>query len=205
MKVILYLETNFILAMAKGQNGLADNILQKPAENLTIAIPSICLMESLVAWENQQKRNRSFIQAAQIEINEAQRNISSEEARSVTDFLQQSLISYENLLFELENRFDNVLETLNNRVELIEPKIKNLQSTLREPSLNKKSERRDDFILQCILDHASSNLEKTKAFFSENSKQFGQPVVRNALTERGIRYFSNKSNLEGWLQSLESE
>ena len=205
MKVILYLETNFILAMAKGQNGFANNILQNSTEDLTIALPSICLMESLVAWENQQKRSQSFIQAAQIEINESQRNISSEEARSVTDFLQQSLISYEDLLFELDNRFDNVLETLKNRVELIEPKIENLQLTLREPSLSKKSERRDDFILQCILDHASSNPDKTQAFFSENSKQFGQPVVRNVLRERGIRYFSNRSNLEGWLQSLESE
>lgn len=205
MKVILYLETNFILAMAKGQNGLADNILQNPTEDLTIAIPSICLMESLVAWENQQKRSKSFIQSVRIEVNEAKRNVRSEDARSVVEFLDRSVVTYENLLVELDNRFEDVLEILKNRVELIEPKIENLQSTLREPSLSKKSERRDDFILQCILDHASSNPDKTKAFFSENSKQFGQPVVRNVLTERGIRYFNNLENLQGWLQSLETE
>jgi hypothetical protein len=90
-------------------------------------------------------------------------------------------------------------------VELIEPKIENLQLTFTKPWLLEKSERRDDFILQCILDHASSNQDKTQAFFSENSKQFGQPVVRNALTERGVRYFNNMENLEGWLQSLETE
>lgn len=205
MEVILYLETNFILAMAKGQNGFANNILQNLTEDLTIAMPSICLMESLVAWENQQKRSKSFTQAVRIEISEAKRNVRSEDARSVVEFLERSVVTYENVLVELDNRFENALETLNNRVELIEPKIKNLLSTLRQPSLNKKSERRDDFILQCILDHASSNQDKTKAFFSENSKQFWQPVVRNILRERGIRYFSNRSNLEGWLQSLESE
>jgi hypothetical protein len=203
MKVILYLETNFILAMAKGQNGLADNIWQKPAENLTIAIPSICLMESLVAWENQQKRSKSFTQAVRIEINEAKRNVRSENARSIVEFLDRSVVTYENLLAELDNRFENVLEMLKNRVELIEPKIENLQLTLTQPWLLEKSERRDDFILQCILDHGSSNQDKTKAFFSENSKQFGQPVVRNALRERGIRYFNNMENLEGWLQSSE--
>ena len=83
MEVILYLETNFLLAMAKGQNGLADKILQNPIEDLTIAIPSICLMESLVAWENPQKRSKSFTQAVRIEISEAKRNIRSEDARSV--------------------------------------------------------------------------------------------------------------------------
>ncbi|NEP40606.1 MAG: DUF4935 domain-containing protein [Okeania sp. SIO2H7] len=203
MSIILYLETNFILAMAKGQNGLADKIWQNPPENLTIVMPSICLMESLVAWENEQKRSQSFRQAMKIEINEAKRNVRSEEARSVVNLLQESFISYENLLAELDNRLEDVLETLKNRVELIEPKIENLQSTLRQPSLSKKSERRDDFILQCILDHASSNPDKTKAFLSENSKQFGQPVVRNALRERGIRYFNNMENLQGWLQSSE--
>jgi rRNA-processing protein FCF1 len=112
MPIILYLETNFILAMAKGQNGLADNIWQKPAEHLTIAIPSICLMESLVAWENEQKRSQSFRQAMKIEINEAKRNVRSEEARSLVSLLQESFISYENLLAEFDNRFEDVLETL---------------------------------------------------------------------------------------------
>ena len=205
MKVILYLETNFILAMAKGQNGLADNILQKPAENLTIALPSICLMESLVAWENQQKRSKSFTQAVRIEISEAKRNVRSEDARSIVEFLDRSVVTYENLLVELDNRFEDVLEMLKNRVELIEPKIEHLQLTFTKPWLFEKSERRDDFILQCILGHASFNSDKTKAFFSENSKQFGQPVVRNVLRERGIRYFSNRFNLEGWLQSLETQ
>lgn len=93
MKVILYLETNFILAMAKGQNGLADNILQNPTEDLTIALPSICLMESLVAWENQQKRSKSFRQAVQIEISEAKRNVRSEDARSVVEFLDRSVVT----------------------------------------------------------------------------------------------------------------
>lgn len=205
MKVILYLETNFIIAMAKGRNGLGDNIWQNSPENLTIAMPSICLMESLVAWEKEQKRSQSFRQAVLIEISEAQRNVRSEDARSMADFLDRSVITHEKLLLELENRFENILEILKNRVELIEPKIENFQSTLKEPWLSKKSERRDDFILQCILDHAGSNLDKIKAFFSENSKQFGQSAVRDVLRETGIRYFSNLENLQGWLLSLETE
>lgn len=205
MKVILYLETNFILAMAKGRNGSMEDILQTSTENVTIAVPSICLMESLVAWEKEQKRSKSFTQAVQIEISEAKRNVSSEDARSVVAFLDRSVIIYDNLLVELDNRFKNVFETLKNRAELIHPKIENLQSTLNEPRLTQKSERRDDFILQCILDHASSNQDKTKAFFSENSKQFGQSAVRDVLREKGISYFSNRSNLQGWLQSVESE
>jgi len=49
MKMLLYLETNFIMAIAKGRDGLVENILQNPPDYLTIAIPSICLMEFLFA------------------------------------------------------------------------------------------------------------------------------------------------------------
>ncbi|MDY6803347.1 MAG: PIN domain-containing protein [Cyanobacteriota bacterium] len=205
MQVILYLETNFLLAMAKGRNGSMEEILQTSTENVTIAIPSICLMESLVAWEKEEKRSQSFSQKVKIEISEAKRNVRCEDARYVAESLEKSLISYNNLLLDLDKRFKNVFEILKNRAELIHPKIENLQSTLNEPRLTQKWERRDDFILQCILDHASSNQDKTKAFFSENSKQFRQSAVRDVLTEKGIRYFSNSSNLQSWLQSWEKK
>ena len=203
MKIILYLETNFILGMAKGRNGAMENIWQNPPEKLTIAMPSICLMESFVAWEKEQKRSQSFSQAMKIEINEARRNVRSEDAPSVVDLLGRGALVYDNLWVDLDERFKNVFETLQNRVELIYPKIENVRSTLNEPWLNQKSERRDDFILQCILDHADSNSDKTKAFFSENNKQFGKSVVLNVLREKGVRYFNNRENLQGWLESTD--
>lgn len=110
MKMILYLETNFIMAIAKGRDGLVENILQNPPDDLTIAIPSICLMESLVAWEREQKRSQSFRQAVAIEINEAKRNQLLQDSQSVVDFLQQSINAYEKLLVDFENCFKNVFE-----------------------------------------------------------------------------------------------
>ena len=204
MKMILYLETNFIMAIAKGRDGLVENILQNPPDDLTIAIPSICLMESLVAWEREQKRSQSFRQSVEIEINEAKRNELLQDAQSVVDFLLESMTAYENLLVDFENRLGNVFEILKNKVELIHPKIENIQLTFAQPLLPQSKERRDDFILRCILDHAQANSEETKAFFSENIKQFGQSDVRESFREVGITYFSKIENLQGWLSSRES-
>lgn len=203
MKMILYLETNFIMAIAKGRDGLVENILQNPPDYLTIAIPSICLMESLVAWEREEKRSQSFRQAVGIEINEAKRNHRLQDAQSVVDFLQQSITAYENLLLDFEKRFENVFEILKTKVELIHPKIENLQLTFAQPLLPQSKERRDDFILRCILDHAQANSEETKAFFSENTKQFRQSDVIESFREVGITYFSKIENLQGWLLSQE--
>ncbi|MGK7901382.1 MAG: PIN domain-containing protein [Hormoscilla sp.] len=204
MKMILYLETNFIMAIAKGRDGLVENILQNPPDDLTIAIPSICLMESLVAWEREQKRSQSFRQAVAIEINEAKRNQLLQDSQSVVDFLQQSINAYEKLLVDLENRFKNVFEIFKNQVELIHPKIEDIQLIFAQPLLKNSKERRDDFILRCILDHAQANSEETKAFFSENIKPFGQSDVRESFREVGITYFSKIENLQGWLSSLET-
>ena len=203
MNTILYLETNFMMAIAKGRDGLVENILQNPPDDLTIAIPSICLMESLVAWEREQKRSQSFRQAVEIEINEAKRNNILQDAQSVVSFLLASMTAYEKLLVDFEKRFENVFEILKNKVELIHPKIEDIQRIFPQPLLNKSTERRDAFILRCILDHAQANSEETKAFFSENIKQFGQSDVRESFREVGITYFSKIENLQGWLSSRE--
>lgn len=96
------------------------------------------------------------------------------------------------------------LKFLKNQVELIHPKIEDIQLIFAQPLLKNSKERRDDFILRCILDHAQANSEETKAFFSENIKPFGQSDVRESFREVGITYFSKIENLQGWLSSLET-
>jgi len=157
----------------------------------------------LLAWEREQKRSQSFSQAVAIEINEAKRNHRLQDAQSVVNFLQQSINAYGKLLVDFENRFKNVFEILKNQVELIHPKIEDIQLIFAQPLLKKSTERRDNFILRCIWDHAPANSEETKAFFSENIKPFGQSDVRESFREVGITYFSKIENLQGWLSSRE--
>lgn len=197
--IIIYLETNSIMAIAKGRNKELENFVYDSSENLKFVIPSICLMETLVAIEREEKRSQSFSQTIQIEMNEAKRNKELNNSQSFVNYLESSLIDYDDILTDFKKRFLNILEYLKNHGELIEPSIKMLEATLTNPLLLGKNQRRDDFILQVILAHAENNLSTDKVFFSENTKEFGNTNIQQVLANLGINYFSRMSNLEGWL------
>jgi hypothetical protein len=76
-----------------------------------------------------------------------------------------------------------------------------LEATLNNPLLPGKNQRRDDFILQVILVHAENNLSINKAFFSENTKEFGNTNIQQVLASSGINYFSKISNLDRWINN----
>ncbi|MFN6034837.1 MAG: PIN domain-containing protein [Dolichospermum sp.] len=197
--MIIYLETNSIMAIAKGRNKELENFVYDSSENLKFVIPSICLMETLVAIEREEKRSQSFSQTIQIEMNEAKRNKELNNSQSFVNYLESSLIDYDDILTDFKKLFLNILEYLKNHGELIEPSIKMLEATLTNPLLLGKNQRRDDFILQVILAHAENNLSTDKVFFSENTKEFGNTNIQQVLANLGINYFSRISNLEGWL------
>ncbi|MCX5982783.1 MAG: PIN domain-containing protein [Nostocales cyanobacterium LacPavin_0920_SED1_MAG_38_18] len=197
--MIIYLETNSIMAIAKGRNKELENFVYDSSNNLQFVIPSIWLMETLVAIEGEEKRSQSFSQTIQIEMNEAKRNKELNNSQSFVNYLESSLIDYDDILTDFKKRFLNILEYLRNHGELIEPSIKMLEATLNNPLLPEKNQRRDDFILQVILAHAENNLSINKAFFSENTKEFGNTNIQQILANLGINYFSKIPNLEGWL------
>ena len=197
--IIIYLETNSIMAIAKGRNKELEDFVYDSSNNLQFVIPSICLMETLVAIEREEKRSQSFSQTMQIEMNEAKRNKELNNSQSFVNYLESSLIDYDDILTDFRKRFLNILEYLKNHGELIEPSIKMLEAILINPLLPGKNQRRDDFILQVILAHAENNLSINKAFFSENTKEFGNTNIQQILANLGINYFSKIPNLEGWL------
>ena len=197
--MIIYLETNSIMAIAKGRNKELEDFVYDSSNNLQFVIPSICLMETLVAIEREEKRSQSFSQTIQIEMNEAKRNKELNNSQSFVNYLESSLIDYDDILTDFKKRFLNILEYLRNHGELIEPSIKMLEATLNNPLLPEKNQRRDDFILQVILAHAENNLSMDKVFFSENTKEFGNINIQQVLANLGINYFSKIPNLEGWL------
>ncbi|HEY9704838.1 MAG TPA: PIN domain-containing protein [Allocoleopsis sp.] len=197
--IIIYLETNSIMAIATGRNKELEDFIYNSSDNLKFVIPSICLMESLVAIEREEKRSKSFSQTIAIEKNEAKRNKELNNSQSFANYLELALIDYDKILRDFGKRFANLLAYLKNHSELIEPNIAMLETTLSNPSVKGKNQRRDDFILQVILAHAQNNLSLTKVFFSENTKEFGNGNIQQILDNLGITYFSNISNLQGWL------
>lgn len=199
MIIIIYLETNSIMAIAKGRNKELEYFVYQSSDKFKFVIPSICLMETLVAIEREEKRSQAFFQTIQIEMNEGKRNKELTNSESFVKNLENSLIDYDDILTDFRKRFLNILEYLKNHGELIEPSIEMLENTLNAPLIPGKNQRRDDFILQVILAHAQNNLSIPKVFFSENTKDFDNTNIQQVLANVGINYFSKVSNLKGWL------
>ena len=96
MTIYLYIETNFIMGIAKGQDVLAENFLKNLPKNVKIFMPSVCYFEALVALETERKRLNKFNISAKVEINEADRNQKANVAQNVVSFLRSSLFFMNN-------------------------------------------------------------------------------------------------------------
>ncbi|BAZ84738.1 PIN domain-containing protein [Dolichospermum compactum] len=141
------------MAIAKGRNKELEDFVYDSSNNLQFVIPSICLMETLVAIEREEKRSQSFSQTIQIEMNEAKRNKELNNSQSFVNYLESSLIDYDDILTDFKKRFLNIIEYLKNHGELIEPSIKMLADDIDV----------DDTPIQEIKESLITALQEAKA------------------------------------------
>jgi len=190
MSVFLYIETNGIMSLTQKRNPAIESLLSNLPNDVQLILPSICYMEALFAFQQDKKRRKEFDRDLAIEINEAKRS-NLTVSQLVMNDLKQSQERYDTLSEQLNTEFIESLMFLASRLTLIHPQPDTLVRTLVDPKLNKFTERRDDLILRCIVEHAQNHSSERKAFFSENTKQFGQQPVREVYREVEITYFGN--------------
>jgi len=94
----LYVETNYPVGYAKGQDGFADGLVNPGLWPFRLAIPDICLMEALSVLNAERKTRRDFVEKLRYQIREAQRNQTSPDARSLQSHLEQAEISADRTL-----------------------------------------------------------------------------------------------------------
>jgi hypothetical protein len=153
-----------------------------------------------VALENELKRQQTFRLAITIELNEAKRNLVSQQAKILSDSLDKAAIDYQKFSEEFNNTFSNVLQLLKDKIELIHPTKNTLTETLNSEFLNENKELRDNFILRCILNHCQENQGINKAFFSRNSKQFNKSEIQGIFQQVNLNYFADFQSLINWIQ-----
>ncbi|WP_094348496.1 PIN domain-containing protein [Nostoc sp. 'Peltigera membranacea cyanobiont' 210A] len=196
--MIIYVETNFLMSIAKGQDSQAQELLQNPPSSLRIVVPSICFVESLTTLEQEEKYNLDFLRNLDIQINQAERDNSSN-ARSLLSHLEKSRISFLQRSNEVKERFDVAFNRLINTSEMIILSKDIFQLTLNRAIFEKHII--DRIILECIIFHAGLHPNENKVFLSSNSKEFGRREVLEILRDREIQYFNKTQNFLGWLQS----
>jgi hypothetical protein len=162
-------------------------------------MPSICFVEALTTLEQEEKYNQDFLRRLDIQINEAERDKTSQAAQLLVSQLKQSKISFNSRINKIEERFYSAFNQLSTKAEIITLNTGILQESLNRPILEKHVI--DKLILECIVHHARLHPDEIKVFLSSNSKEFGKREVTQVLRDTGVQYFNNSQNLLGWLQS----
>ena len=195
------------MSIAKGQDPEADSLLQNPPPSVRIAIPEICYVEALSAWDSEKKYNQQFQVELDKQINESQRNLTSPLAKSLLSHLRQTKIAHQDLMNDIKVRLNQGIVKTIEASDLIQLKgeiIREIsaQNLLNPETLLVKKDFLDNLILRCILNDARLHPTEVKVFLSANTKDFGTSVVQEALRDAGINnYFSRTQNFLGWLQS----
>lgn len=197
---ILYIETNFLMSIATGREEEADNLLATTPPSVQIAIPSICCMEAVSAFEDERKRRNRFTGELENQISQLERDLTSPYASSLLSLLRQSRIENKELLNDIERRLFNAIAQLATKAEMIALTPEILQESLNATLLPK--DPTDRLILHSILNHARLRSTEVKAFLSGNTKEFDNLEVRNVLREAGVeKYFARTRDFLSWLQS----
>ncbi len=197
--VILYVETNFLMGIAKGQDSQAENLLQNTPISVHLTMPSICYVEALTTLEQEDKYSLDFIRRLDIQINEAEQDKTSQNAKLLRSLLDQSKVSFVERTNDIKERFYIAFNQLSSEAEIITLNPGMIQESLERNILQKHLIHK--LILECIIHHARLHVSETKVFLSSNSKEFGKREVVEILQNSGIQYFNKTQNFLGWLQS----
>ncbi|WP_353931704.1 PIN domain-containing protein [Okeanomitos corallinicola TIOX110] len=206
---ILYIETNFLMAIAKGQDPEAENLLYNPPNEIRIFIPNICYVEAVSVFKIEKQVRESFKTELEKKIKEAKRDLSSANAISLINNLEQAKIDNDLLLDDIQYRLSSAIDGGNSQANsLLIPNVQ-LQNTCRimltQPeTLLVKNDIMDNLIIRCILNHADSHSQEEKAFISNNSKDFSKPEVKEVLSSAGITYFTMTQHFLDWFNSRSS-
>ena len=198
--MILYVETNLIMGIAKGRDLEAQNLLLDTPTSVSIVIPSICFFEAQMTLMQDEKYNKVFFDSLNMQINEAERDRTSENARLLYARLEQSRASFQDRIDDTKQRFNFAYNQLVNIAEEIPLQLAAIQDGLQRNVLQEKH-LMDKIILECIIRHARLHPDETKVFLSSNTQEFGKPEVSDIFRDAGILYFSKTQNFVGWLQS----
>ena len=197
---ILYVETNLLMGIALGRDAEAGNLLGNPPASLEIAIPEVCCMESLSAFESERKRRFRFKNELNQNISQLRRDLTSASASSLLSYLDMSVEKNENLLNDIRNRLFLALENIAANATTIPLSPEIIRAALSNSLMFE--EPTDNLIFQTILSHARTRPTEVKVLLTGNIKDFKQPTVKAAWQNAGINlYFSRTSSFIGWLAS----
>jgi hypothetical protein len=202
LESILYVETNLIVGIAKGQDVEAARLVEEASPGFQLFMPSVCHMEALSTWVTDKKSRERFHGELERNRNEVNRDKTSPHANELSDLLEQCKLNSESYLDHTYDRLVEILGRLSEDAEFIELSPDAVQDSLTIDHLDDPT---DNLILCVILRHARANPDPPKAFLSGNTKDFGRLDIAQELKDAGVNYLRNGGEVVGWLRSLPNE
>jgi hypothetical protein len=201
LKPTLYIETSFVMGIAKGQDADAAEFLAGNDTAITLAFPSVCFMEAFSVLNHEKKQWRIFHDGLKNRARELRRYETSSLATGLAEDLKQSGLNGDGLLNEVEVRLYDLIEWLPMNAEIIDVNHDIINDCVSTDYLGDPT---DNLILCSVLWHAHRNSDGPKAFLSSNHNDFGQRPVTDVLEAAGVKYFPRTNNAIGWLRSQSS-
>jgi rRNA-processing protein FCF1 len=198
--VIIYIETNFLMSVAMGREGSADDLLAAVSASVRVTIPSSCYMESFSAFEDEEKRRNWFRAELEKQIGQLRRDTTSANAGTLLSRLEESRIANDQLLNDVQARLFQLVDRAAGILELIPETPATIQRAVTAMLIPDPT---DNLILHSIPDHAGRFPGARKALLTDNTRDFGNEDVQAALGAVGINStFRSVTNVLGWLGSL---
>jgi len=107
------------MSIAKGQDVQAENFLQNLPPSVRVVIPDICYIEALTRCEKEKYYVEQFQKELNKQINNSERDKTSNNAKSFLYHLQQTAILNQSLLNDIQIRLFETIDKLLTKAELI--------------------------------------------------------------------------------------
>ena len=194
------------MAVAKGRDLEAGQLLRNLSPLIRLAIPAICYVEVINTYRIDKQNQLKFQAEMEKQINEAMRDKISIHADLFKVSLERASIENLLLLNDVQDRLYEIINLLTENSETINFDnniIKDISDNIfiETETLLIKNYIIYNLILQCIVSHANHHPCDQKLFIIGNTKDFGKQEVREILNSAKIKYFSNTKNFLGWLDS----
>ena len=195
----LYVETNFVVGLAKGQDPEGAALLNNDYHDINIIFPSLCFMESISTWAFEKKRRTKFSDELQAHAQEIKRDRTEPTALPLAEGCGEVRLGIDRHLRYMSARLNHCLSRLNDLAARLNPDVAMIHEALSNDYIIDPT---DNLIYCCVLLHARLNHAPTarKAFVTGNYKDFDRADLIGPLKQAGVSYFRTTANALGWLR-----
>lgn len=196
MKPLLYVETNFVLDIAKVETNAARELLEAAeAGRLDMRIPAVCVMESYKAWQNERRRVIPVIE----EIVRRLPQIKGWRGQAV---MESTVAGFHEGQIEIHRELNEIRAAIASTVE----RIAAVGSFIPLPDTWPKSrasawlieDEPDDMILHSVLVEAA-RFGTRAAFLTKNRLDFKTSAVRTAASAVNLKVLFRPEDALGWV------